>query len=686
MSLKNFWTAAALSLTVSALAAADVTPMWGRYYLAAGLGEAAFKDGAFAQAAFDGPQALAVSKDGSYIYVADTGNDAVRRVALDQGSKVDTLAGSPGGAAIVSPTALALSMDGTSLFVVDGKQQAVKRIPAAGGSPEPVPVKLTFTAAAGAPLSPSAGVLPATALVRNGAQDVLYAWHGPSGSLYALEIGTGKTYVLGRLPELAGSEGTLACTNRHLYLLLNGSGDLIRFMNAGQGVAQGWNTMDQPVKLSWERVGVFGPGARGITAIPTNPDQWSLWIWDESRALFKVVDSQSAVVSEYPLRDYQGVWLGPSAPAARAPFADDPAPAATKRPLLTGPLGLVADPDRQQIYAAEANGNRVVGLGYPDWGIRRDDNLADYQCGAKVPGVTRILVVGDSMVLQNDLSAGEHPVVESGFGSQLETYLNFFSALKGKNRRFQVLQRSVVLGELGGGVTSYLADLPGELKALNPDEVITLMTYMNVNCELLSMGRIQTPDDIPPALYGDPQFFQQTHEEMVKNFGPLHRDFLAWLAKAPADVKQWVSVGTGSSFPLVLPQGPYVVGPLEDPGYRAWAMKVQAKVVKKAAEFARKNKMRYIQVLLPMRNQLAPGENIGGGLSAVNATQGAWADADLAKIAAGEGVEFINLTQAMRVADPTLFPLVAYGIHHYRNRGLEWAAMAAAWQYVENLP
>jgi DNA-binding beta-propeller fold protein YncE len=93
----------------------------------AGSGAPGFADGAFAAASFDGPQGMALSSDGGTLYVADTGNHAVR--ALDLGARtVATLAGTgeqaasypplPGalpGVALSSPWDLA--RDGSRIYV-----------------------------------------------------------------------------------------------------------------------------------------------------------------------------------------------------------------------------------------------------------------------------------------------------------------------------------------------------------------------------------------------------------------------------------------------------------------------------------------------------------------------------------------------------------------------------------------
>jgi len=67
-----------------------------------GSGEPGFADGAFAAASFLRPQGMALSPDGRILYVADSGNHAVRRVLLEEGL-VETLVGTGRQAAHYPP-------------------------------------------------------------------------------------------------------------------------------------------------------------------------------------------------------------------------------------------------------------------------------------------------------------------------------------------------------------------------------------------------------------------------------------------------------------------------------------------------------------------------------------------------------------------------------------------------------
>ena len=102
----------------------------------AGSGTAGFADGQGAQAQFNGPVGVAVDTQG-VVYVADTYNDRIRRIAPD--GSVSTLAGSGrpgfadglgGLAQFDTPCGIAVGRDG--IYVADSRNDAVRRIDTAG--------------------------------------------------------------------------------------------------------------------------------------------------------------------------------------------------------------------------------------------------------------------------------------------------------------------------------------------------------------------------------------------------------------------------------------------------------------------------------------------------------------------------------------------------------------------------
>ncbi|WP_374586244.1 NHL repeat-containing protein [Pseudoduganella sp.] len=102
----------------------------------AGSGVAGFADGQGAEARFNGPVGVAVDRDGM-VYVADTYNDRIRRIAPD--GTVTTLAGTgrPGFvdgtwdvAQFDTPCGIAVGKDG--VYIADSRNDAVRRIGADG--------------------------------------------------------------------------------------------------------------------------------------------------------------------------------------------------------------------------------------------------------------------------------------------------------------------------------------------------------------------------------------------------------------------------------------------------------------------------------------------------------------------------------------------------------------------------
>jgi sugar lactone lactonase YvrE len=100
-------------------------------------GIAGFKAGSAEIAAFRLPDDILVAPDG-VIYFADAGNHCIRRIVKNGGQAVvETVAGNgvPGfadgvaaNARFNTPTGIALSLDGTFLFVTDMNNQRVRRI------------------------------------------------------------------------------------------------------------------------------------------------------------------------------------------------------------------------------------------------------------------------------------------------------------------------------------------------------------------------------------------------------------------------------------------------------------------------------------------------------------------------------------------------------------------------------
>lgn len=106
---------------------------YGEVTTVAGTGEPGYRDGPADEAQFDGPIGVAVDEDG-IIYVADTYNDCIRKITKD--GTVSTIAGraSPGlsdgyggDAAFDTPCGIVVDKNG-NLFVADTGNNAIRRI------------------------------------------------------------------------------------------------------------------------------------------------------------------------------------------------------------------------------------------------------------------------------------------------------------------------------------------------------------------------------------------------------------------------------------------------------------------------------------------------------------------------------------------------------------------------------
>ncbi len=117
------------------IASGVVSTLSGRWNTAGAMGS---DDGAAKDASFSSPRGI--TTDGLYLYVADTGNHTVRKITIATGA-VTTLAGTPGaigsadgiGAAAKFDSLTGITTDGTNVYVADTKNNAIRKIVIASG-------------------------------------------------------------------------------------------------------------------------------------------------------------------------------------------------------------------------------------------------------------------------------------------------------------------------------------------------------------------------------------------------------------------------------------------------------------------------------------------------------------------------------------------------------------------------
>jgi hypothetical protein len=170
--------------------------------LVAGSGETGFEDGSFTRARFKAPMGLALSPDSTKLYVADSGNNRIRVVHLDEDNRVDTLAGqdSPGkqngtlDKALFNQPQNVVYLPGDRLAVNDFGNKLIRLIDLKSGT--------VSILAGGSPSTLAEG--PATQVSMAGIRDMAYLAAADSlfltnpdaGTLKRLDLKTGKVTLI----------------------------------------------------------------------------------------------------------------------------------------------------------------------------------------------------------------------------------------------------------------------------------------------------------------------------------------------------------------------------------------------------------------------------------------------------------------------------------------------------------
>jgi sugar lactone lactonase YvrE len=169
-------------------------------------------DGMGTAARFDGPRALAADGNGN-LYVADTGNCAIRKVVVATG-QVTTLAGAPGSCGPVDGTGTragfaapgALAIDGAgNLYVVDG--ETIRKLVVASGEVTTLAGSAQTSCAAGDGIGAAAGFCGLSGLAVDTAGN-LYASDTTSNKIRKVVVATREVTTLAGSGSPGSADGT----------------------------------------------------------------------------------------------------------------------------------------------------------------------------------------------------------------------------------------------------------------------------------------------------------------------------------------------------------------------------------------------------------------------------------------------------------------------------------------------
>ena len=384
-----------------------IRPVSHYHDLVAGSFSPGFRDGPFAEARFSSPVGLAVSPDGTRLYVADRDNNRIRVVLLAEGNRVETVAGTGEAslrdgilrsAALDHPYLVAL-LPGEKLVVVEAGER-LRLVDLKAGAVREIAI-------------PGRVVHGVFALVAS-PSGALYASSPEERQVYRVDVATSRARPL--LPPGSTVKPTGLC-------LCGAAGDRLAVADAAGG-----------------RVFFLGSDGRretvgnvtGVRALACQGDRlWAL------RA-----DPKTPLVVLSPRGDAtpRSVW-GPVLSQEKG----------EQMPVLADPAGLVVDPrEERRLFVASPLRNVVGSVRDYDFAGSvnseqpQPDGLTDFAYPRRKPPATvRLLLAGDS----RSFYVSEREKVASGgrinrmqvLAKRLELFLDAEAALAGRRESVQVL-------------------------------------------------------------------------------------------------------------------------------------------------------------------------------------------------------------------------------------------------------
>jgi hypothetical protein len=648
-----------LCFPVAALAA-DFSPFYTQFGLVAGSSEPGFKDGAFLKASFKDPAGLALSKDGLTLFVADSGNHAIRTVDLAHQNNVATLCGHGAGDSAGSfeqtcfthPSGLQISEDGDNLYVLDQGNGKIKRLD----------LKTRMSSVIFE--CPQDGLEHnITSMVLDPPNHCLYASDAAAQCLYRGDLTAGSWEKLGEESLFSDLRGKLILAGQRLFFYRWYDGQFCR-VRTSEGDFPG--PVTGSAATTHLETGIQLPAKCGFSqGVLSKEGGGMLEFWDPQQGCFRLMAAETLVPNSQILNSVKGLGLGGP--------TDDDSPNSDMYRMLQGPLEMVLDPAHGLIYAAESNSNRILRVDANRlFGNHRP--LDEMKVGGKGPATYRILLVGDSLSYFTFPTPEQPQNVHLSFPRQLEMYLNLFSALQGRGTHYEVLCQVAVLGTMGGGVSAYFRCQLGWLKSEEIDEVLLGLDAGSIMDEATGFTRTSVEDDLASPKV-DFTWFALSAAERQERYGPLQRALRDEVAAHPTDFSNLLTVENGE-----LKIHSDYDGLMANPRILKYFGDVLEKSLAKDRALAEGQGCRLSAAWIPMRQYFSLAE---GQQYRYEATSADRAGEVLGEGAKRQGVDWFNLTDFARLIAAPFYPVIAPNDSHYRYDAQGWLAFYLAQELLK---
>jgi hypothetical protein len=454
--------------------------------VAGGEVHAGYKDGSFTTALFNKPLGLAVSADGSLLYVADSGNHRIRVIHLDQNNEVTTLAGQDSAGRLDGPLAVAqfnqprglLYLPGDRLLVHDSENLLLRLVDLKAGTVTTLAGGSSYLGKDAASGSMILSTGPATQVSLKGlrdmaylpAADALFFTQPELGVLKRLDLKTNLVSIVLEKNEQIPHPAALACQDKKIYL-------------ADQDGTQVYS-MEWKEKEAGSPAPVASAQAK-VLSISLN-----------GGILYTLLETPGVPPQRFFLNGlYKGEFndqFNNRLVTFRSPWGDTLPPEALFPPRensFAPGTGFAADPgDIRKFYVARPDYHMVVSyrdlFGFewnPQAGDKNSNGLDEPEYPAKKPKNTyRVIIVGDSRsaeVQDYAFDADYHKKRLNFFphhlslAPQIERELNFKAALDGTPLNYEVFNVS----KHGEFLIWPTFELPDVVKRNDIDLVVILM-------------------------------------------------------------------------------------------------------------------------------------------------------------------------------------------------------------------